>query len=347
MSIEVRDFAKTADGRAVCLYRMTNRSGAYVEVLDYGCTLHKICVPNRDGALVDVCLGYDTMAEYEAMDGYLGAFIGRHANRIGKGRFELNGREYSLAVNNGPNHLHGGMIGFDKAVWNCAVASDRLIFTRTSPDGEEGYPGTLNCTVCYAFSEDGALSLTYDATCDADTVINLTNHCYFNLSGHDSGYVGDQTLRVDADEFTENDSDCLPTGKVFSVEGTPFDFRVEKTIGRDIEADDINLKNGSGYDHNFILRGEGLREVAKMHSEKTGITMTVETTQPGIQVYSANFLTERNGKGGCTYQPRHALCLETQHFPDAVHHANFPSAILKKGEAYHQVTVYRFSVDGE
>lgn len=344
MSIRVKEFGKTADGRTVSIYRITNANGAYVDVLDYGCTLHSICVPDKDGNLVDVCLGYDTVEEYEANNGYLGAFIGRHANRIGKGKFTLNGIEYTLAVNNGPNHLHGGKKGYDSVVWTTSVASDRLLFSYTSPDGEEGYPGNLSLSVIYSFDDDNALTLCYDAICDSDTVVNFTNHCYFNLNGAGSGTATDLLLQVHADAFTENDADCLPTGNIIPVEGTPFDFRTPKTIGRDIEADDQNLKNGSGYDHNFVLRGEGMRDVCVLSSEKTGIVCTTATTQPGLQIYTANFLTERKGKGGATYNSRDAICLETQHFPDAVHHDNFPSAILKKDEEYHQETRYTFTV---
>ena len=227
-------------------------------------------------------------------------------------------------------------------MWETAVASDRLVFSRIFPDGDEGYPGNLTVTVTYALRKDNTLSLTYDAFCDADTVVNFTNHCYFNLNGQGSGTALDLYLQVEADAFTENDGNCLPTGKVIPVEGTPFDFREEKPLGRDILADDPNLRNGSGYDHNFVLRGEGMRRVATLRSEKTGIVMDTSTTQPGIQIYSANFLTERQGKGGVKYEKRDALCLETQHFPDAVHHENFPSAVLKAKEKYHQVTEYHF-----
>ncbi|MBO5213669.1 MAG: galactose mutarotase [Clostridia bacterium] len=344
MSVFGKEFGKTSDGRTVNLYRITNENGAYVEVLDYGCILHAICVPNKDGALTDVCLGYDTVAEYEANDGYLGAFVGRHANRIGEGKFTLNGVNYSLAVNNGPNHLHGGLKGFDRVVWGTCVASDRLIFSHTSPDGDEGYPGNLMMTVSYSFDDTNTLTLSYDAVCDQDTVVNFTNHCYFNLNGQGTGTVTDHLLQVNADEFTENDENCLPTGKILSVEGTPFDFRKAKPIGRDIHADDVNLKNGSGYDHNFILSGEGLRDVAVLTSEKTGIVMTTRTTQPGVQVYTANFLTDRRGKNDTHYGIRDGICLETQHYPDAVHHPHFPTVVLKPGEEYHQETQYVFTL---
>ena len=345
MSVQVKEFGKTADGRTVSIYRITNAKGAYVDVLDYGCVLQSICVPDREGNLVDVCLGYDTVAEYEANDGYLGAFIGRYANRIGGGKFTLNGTEYQLAVNNGPNHLHGGLKGFDKAVWKASVASDRLLFSYTSPDGEEGYPGNLSMSVCYSFDDENALTLSYDGVCDADTVVNFTNHCYFNLDGAGTGPATDLKMQIFADSFTENDENCLPTGEILSVEGTPFDFRAPKTLGQDINADDRNIKNGGGYDHNFVLRGEGMRDVCVLSSEKTGIVCTTATTQPGIQIYSANFLTDRKGKGDTSYGYRHAVCLETQNFPDAPHHENFPSAVLKKGEEYHQITRYTFSVE--
>ena len=344
MSVLGQEFGKTSDGRIVTRYRITNKNGAYVDVLDYGCTLHCICVPNRVGTLTDVCLGYDTVAEYEANDGYLGAFVGRHANRIGEGKFTLNGVDYTLAVNNGPNHLHGGLKGFDKVIWGTCVASDRLIFSHTSPDGDEGYPGNLMMTVSYSFDDTNTLTLSYDAVCDRDTVVNFTNHCYFNLNGQGTGTATDHLLQVNADSFTENDENCLPTGKILSVDGTPFDFRKEKPIGQDINADDINLKNGSGYDHNFILSGEGLRDVAVLTSEQTGIVMTTKTTQPGVQVYTANFLTDRNGKNGTRYGIRDGVCLETQHYPDAVHHDHFPSVILKSGEEYHQETQYVFTL---
>lgn len=343
MSVQVKEFGKTADGRTVNVYRITNKNGAYVDVLDYGCTLQTICVPDKDGNLVDVCLGYDTVAEYEKHDGYLGAFIGRHGNRIKEGKFTLNGVDYTLAVNNGPNHLHGGLKGFDKVVWGTSVASDRLIFSHTSPDGDEGYPGNLMMSVIYSFDDHNVLTLSYDAVCDADTVVNFTNHCYFNLNGQGTGTVTDLLLQINADAFTENDDNCLPTGKIVPVDGTPFDFRTAKPIGQDINADDQNIKNGKGYDHNFILFGEGMRDVAVLSSEKTGIVMTTRTTQPGVQIYTGNFLTDRDGKGGTKYGFRDAVCLETQHYPDAVHHDNFPSTILKKGEEFHQETQYVFT----
>ncbi len=343
MSVQVKEFGKTADRRTVSLYRITNRHGAYVEVLDYGCTLHSICVPQQAGTLTDVCLGYDTVAEYEQNDGYLGAVIGRCANRIGAGRFTLHGEEYALAVNDGPNHIHGGRKGFDKVLWDTSVASDRLLFSHCSPDGDEGYPGNLILSVIYAFDDNNVLTLSYDARCDKDTVVNLTNHCYFNLNGQGTGTATDQLLQIHADAFTRTDENGLPTGEILPVDGTPLDFRHPKAIGRDLDADDENVKNGKGYDHNFVLSGDGMRDVAVLSSEATGIVMTVRTTQPGMQFYSGNLLTQRGGKAGTSYGVRDGVCLETQHFPDAVHHEHFPSTLLKAGEEYHQSTQYAFT----
>lgn len=338
----MKRFGATRDGSPVFSYRLTNSRGAYAEILDYGCTLRSLCVSDREGILTDVVLGYDTVEEYEKNDGYFGACIGRFANRIGRGEFTLNDEVYPLACNDGENHLHGGDKGFDKHSWAAAVASDRLIFSRTSPHGEEGYPGNLFVSVIYSFDDHNTLTITYDAHCDSDTVINLTNHAYFNLNGQGTGSAMDLLLQVEGEEFTENDSNCLPTGKILFVQGTPFDFRTPKAVGAEIDAQDVNLQNGKGYDHNFILRGEGLRKVASLFSEKRGIEMTVSTTQPGIQVYSGNFMTDRLGKDGVKYGFRDGICLETQHFPDSVHHESFPSVVLKQGEQYHEITQYTF-----
>lgn len=344
MAISFSCFGTTRQEEPVTQFRLEGEQGAFAEILDYGCVVRTLWVPDWQGRLVDVVLGYDTVAEYEDNDGYLGAFVGRHANRIEKGKFCLNGTEYALAVNNGPNHLHGGLRGFNQYVFSSKVEGDRLILTRTSPHGEEGYPGTLIVTVTYSFVKN-ALMMTYDAVCDGDTVINLTNHSYFNLNG--GGSIGEHLLQIYSDTFTENDADCLPTGKILRVDDTPFDFRSAKPIGRDISAEDINLKNGSGYDHNFILGGTGLRTCALLQSLESGICMEVLTTQPGIQCYSANFLTTRKGKRGAEYHPRDAICLETQHWPNATSHPNFPSVVLSVGEAYHQETVYRFTVNNK
>lgn len=342
MEITCRNYGTTRDGSLVLEYRLTNKNGYAVTILDYGCTITSICVP-ANGKKLDVCLGYDTIGEYEQNDGYLGAVVGRHANRIAAGRFTLNGQEYALARNDNGNHLHGGARGFDKYVWSSRVAEEGLTFSRLSPDGEEGYPGNLKVRVTYALTEENELSISYYAETDADTVINLTNHAYFNLSGHDSGLVYDQLLQIFADSFTENDTTCLPTGRLISVkESAPFDFTQPKCIGLDIDADDVNLKNGSGYDHNFVLRGDGLKKAARVSSDKTGVAMEIYTTLPGLQFYSANFLTPRAGKNGAQYGLRQAYCLETQLFPNAMACENFPSPVLRAGETFEHRTIYKF-----
>lgn len=340
MICEKKPFGVTKDGQQVTAYCLSEGNMSAV-ILDYGCIIQSLCAPDKDGRPVDVVLGYDTIAEYEEHDAYLGAAIGRVGNRIARGEFTIGGKDYKVAINNGPNHLHGGLVGFNSRVWQAEVKADALVLSRVSPDGEEGYPGSLSVSVTYRL-RDSALCIAYDAKTDADTLVNLTNHSYFNLNG--GGSVLDHVLTVDADRFCENDADCLPTGTLLSVEGTPFDFRQPKAIGRDIGEDHIQLKNAGGYDHNFCLNGEGMRRVAELYSEKTGIVMTTDTTLPGVQVYSANFLTERMGKGGAAMGLRHAICLETQGYPDAVNKPNFPPVVLKAGETYHEETVYAFSV---
>lgn len=339
------NFGVTKAGELVKKYALINGSGMGVSVLDYGCTVAEIRVPDKNNNPVDVCLGYDTIAEYETNDGFLGAVVGRHANRIQNGRFELNGKVYSLAVNDGPNHLHGGVRGFDKYVWDSEISGDSVIFTRLSPDGEEGYPGNLQLKVTYSLTDDNTLDITYEAKSDADTVVNLTNHTYFNLGGHKSGTILDQELQLFADRFTENDAHCLPTGKISPVAGTPFDFTQPKRIGKEIAEQDIQLENGNGYDHNFVLSDKSdFKKAARLYSPVSGIAMAVFTTMPGVQVYTSNGLTERNGKRGARYAPHDAVCLETQYFPNAMACRNFPSPVLKQGELYRHTTEYHFEV---
>ena len=334
-------FGYTKAGEPVTAFRLTNSSGACAVILDYGCILQVLTVPNAQGTFTDVVLGYDTMAEYEENDGYLGAVIGRVANRIGKAEFTLNGKTYKLARNNGENHLHGGIKGFDKYIWAAEVNGNSLELSRISPDGEEGYPGKLSVKVSYLLTEDNEFRIIYEADTDADTILNLTNHSYFNLSG--GGTVLNHELQVFAEMFTENDSGCLPTGALLDTKGTPFDFSQPKTIGRDIEADNEQLRFGHGYDHNFVLSDTSrLKKAAVLHSSETGIVMTTLTTLPGIQAYSSNFLTQRKGKTGSEIDRRYALCLETQIFPNAMACPNFPSPILRAGEHFHTETVYRF-----
>ena len=338
MSVSSFPFGTLSDGRAVTAWRIDTAAGASLTVLDYGATVQSLCVPGRNG-LVDVVLGYDTAAEYEKNDAYLGATIGRVGNRIGGAAFSLGGVTYELAKNDGANHLHGGVKGFDKVFWAAEAGENCVAFSRRSPDGEEGYPGNLDVTVTFTLTEGNALRIAYDAKTDKDTLVNLTNHSYFNLSG--GGSVLDHLLTVYAERFCEGDSGCLPTGKLLPVAGTPFDFREAKPIGRDIGADDAQLHGAGGYDHNYVLAG---RRAALLYSERTGIEMSVDTDLPGMQVYSGNFLTERKGKGGAAIAQRGALCLETQLFPNGMACWGFPSPVLRAGQTMHSETAYSFSV---
>ena len=336
VKIEKRSFGKTARGESVTLFEIGTPE-LTARVLDYGATVQALLVTDQDGKTVDVVLGHDTIEGYETHDGYLGACVGRVANRIGGAEFTLNGKMYPLAKNDGQNHLHGGLRGFDKYVWDAEVLEDGVKFSRVSPDMEEGYPGNLAVSVTYRV-ENGAFTMIYDAKSDQDTLCNLTNHSYFNLNG--SGSALSHVLQINADQFLENSTQCMPTGKILSVDGTPFDFRAPKRVGQDIGADDIQLRNGGGYDHNFCLTGE---TAAVLRGDASGITMTVRTTLPGVQLYTANFLTERRGKQGAIYAPRCALCLETQYFPNAMACDGFEKPVLRAGDLWRHCTTLIFS----
>lgn len=344
MKITTHSFGTTRSGAPVTLFRLMNRTGAVVEALDYGCTIRSIRVPDRDGRLVDTVLGYDTLAEYETHDGYLGALIGRCANRIANARLSLNKTVWNLTKNDGPNHLHGGWVGFDKQVWDARVDDNQITFTRCSPAGEEGYPGALYVRVTYTWGDDNVLTLRYEATTDAPTVVNLTNHSYFNLGG--GGSVLNDALSLRADRVLETQFGCLPTGRILPVAGTALDFTRPKPIGRDLFSGEEQLTCVGGYDHNFVFNVQPgkLLPVAELYSPTTGIGMTVRTDLPGLQLYSANFLTERAGKDGAVYAKYSGVCLETQGYPDAQSHANFPSIALEKGGAYHTASQYVFYV---
>ena len=337
-------FGVTPEGKTVSIIALDNGTLS-CKVLTYGATLHSLFVPDKNGNPVDVVLGYDTLSEYMENDGYLGATVGRFANRIAGARFSLNGKEYPLAANDGLNHLHGGLIGFSHRVWTVdCCAADSVTLSLISKDGEEGYPGNLHVKVTYTLC-DNALTISYHAVSDADTPCNLTNHSYFNLSGHNSGHIVNQTIQIFAQSYTSTDAESIPVGIVTPVENTPMDLRKPVRIGEHIDDDFIQLVQGHGYDHNFVVDGAAntLRPAAVAHSGKTGITMQVHTTQPGVQLYTANFLAEgRLGKGNCSYGPRHAFCLETQHFPDSPNQRNFPSAILERGEKYQHTAVFAF-----
>lgn len=348
MGISQRQFGVTADGAVVNEYTMTNKNGVTVSVIEYGATITRIIVPDINGAAVDISLAYDTLAEYEQNDGYIGATCGRYANRISKAMFTLNDKTYQLDPNDGANQLHGGKKGFNAFVWEADIKNDSVVFHRISPDGEEHYPGTLDVYVTYCLTDDNELKMEYFATTDQDTVINLTNHCYFNLSGHGSGAIVDQKMQIFAEQYIPIDGECIPTGEIAKVLDSPFDFREAKLIGLDIGADCEQLRFGRGYDHTFVLSGApgegGLRRAACASSPKSGITLEVLTTEPGIQFYSGNFLTKRKGLQNATYDWRGAFCLEAHHYPDSPNRPDFPSVILRPNETFRQSTIYKFGV---
>jgi aldose 1-epimerase len=351
MNIEEKVFGKTADGIPANLYILTNSNGMEVKITNYGGIVVSISVPDKNGKFYDVVLGYDTLEEYTRDNPYFGCIVGRYANRIAKGAFMLNGVEYTLAQNNNDNHLHGGIKGFDKVVWNAEIVRrDEEVgvkLTYLSVDGEEGYPGNLNVTVIYTLTDSDELKIDYMATTDRDTVVNLTNHSYFNLAGAGLGDVLGHEMMINADRFTPINANLIPTGELRSVEGTPLDFTRPETIGSRIDADDEQIKFGGGYDHNWVLNksGEELSLAARVSDPATGRCMMVYTTEPGIQFYSGNFLDgSSRGKKGSVYHKRYAFCLETQHFPDSPNKPEFPSVVLKPAETYKQTTIYRFSV---
>jgi aldose 1-epimerase len=342
-------FGKMADGKPIDLYTLTNGQGMRVAIANYGGIVVSIVVPDREGRPGDVVLGFDNLEAYLGKHPYFGALVGRYANRIGNARFKLHGVEYKLPANDGPNSLHGGKQGFDKRVWTAREISGQhpgLELTYLSKDGEEGYPGNLHAKVVYSLTEDNALRIDYTATADKDTVVNLTNHSYFNLAGEGNGDILKHEMMINADRFTPIDSTLIPTGELRKVEGTPFDFRKPALIGARIDADDEQIKFGKGYDHNFVLNraGRGLSLAARVTDPESGRVLEVLTTQPGIQLYTGNFLDGSiHGKSGKAYGRRSAFCLETQHFPDSPNRPNFPSTVLKPGETFRETTVYKFS----
>ena len=339
MAVTFFSFGKRLDGTEVTAAEIRHANGLSAVILDYGATVQALCVPNKNGVPVDVVLGYDTVQEYEKNGDFLGATIGRVGNRIGNSEFSLNGVTYSLARNDGVNHLHGGLCGFDKCMWNMHEEDGSVVCERVSPNGEEGYPGNLSVRVCFTLSEDGRLSIAYDADTDSDTLVNLTNHSYFNLNG--GGSVLQHRLQIAAERFCENDSGYLPTGRLLDVENTPFDFRMEKAIGEDITSSYEQAAMVNGYDHNYVLCG---KKAAVLFSEESGIEMTCETDLPGMQLYSANSLSERPGKGGVPFMPHSAVCLETQLFPNAMNCYGFPSPVLRAGKHLHTETRYSFHI---
>jgi len=340
-----RDFGIGAKGEKATLYTFENANGMVMEVTDFGATLYSLLVPDKDGNPVDVVLGYDSPQGYMGPSGTgFGATIGRNGNRIGKAQFTLNGKTYELDKNNNGNNLHSGLDYYHYRMWNVKETTENSItLSLHSPDGDQGYPGTLNVDVTYTLTDDNELCIDYCGKVYADTIVNMTNHSYFNLNGHASGNVLEHELWMDADAFTATDEKLIPTGEIVPVEGTPMDFRVKKTVGRDIEKQYEALIFGGGYDHNWCLNNQGeFAKVVELSSEISGITMEVYTDLPGVQVYSGNFLKEEIGKDGIVYKKRQGICFETQHYPDAINHENFPSPIVKEGEEYKTTTVYKF-----
>ncbi len=347
----VTDFGKY-EGEDVQLYSIKNDLGMQVQITNYGGIITSLVVPDKDSRATDVVLGFDNLQGYLDGHPYFGAIIGRYGNRIAKGKFTLDGNSYTLATNNIGNHLHGGLVGFDKHLWNAKIADSEdvtmLTLARSSTDGEEGYPGNLQVTVTYSIpKKSNEIIIDYEATTDKPTIVNLTNHSYFNLSGNPANTILDHELSLNADHFIPVDETLIPTGELREVSGGPFDFREAKLIGQDIEEANTQLKFGNGFDHCWVLNNwnNKLQKVANLYNTHTGIEMDVLTTEPGIQFYTGNFLDgSLTGRNDVTYQFRTGLCLETQHFPDSPNQEQFPSVELRPGDTYTSKTVYRFGV---
>jgi len=350
-SITKAPFGKTAAGTAVDLYTLVNARGMKVTITNFGGIVVSCWVPDKDGNLADVVLGFDNLKGYLGKHPYFGALVGRVGNRIAGGQFELDGQRYTLAQNDHGNHLHGGLIGFDKKVWHAEPRmtdeGPQLVLSITSPDGEEGYPGNLSVQVTYTLTGENALKIHYHATTDKPTPVNLTNHSYFNLKGQGEGDILDHQVQLLADRFTPVNQDLIPTSELRPVAGTPIDFRQGTAIGARVDQDDQQLIFGKGYDHNFVLnktRPGKLELAARVYEPTSGRVLEVLTTEPGVQFYTGNFLDGTNiGKGNRPYQHRYGFCLETQHFPDSPNQPAFPSIIVRPGKAYDSTTVYRFT----
>jgi len=342
-------FGKLPDGREVHEYTLKNGSGLTAGILTYGATVRSLLVPDRNGKFEDVVLGYDSVEGYADGTAYFGAVVGRYGNRIAKGQFELDGKKYQLTINDGENHLHGGKNGFNKVLWDAKVLSQSpepsIEMQYVSPDGEEGYPGTVTLKVTYTLTAKNELRISYEGTTDQPTILNPTQHSYFNLSGSFTRPILDHLLLIEADSYTPVDKGLIPTGQLMNVSGTPMDFRTPMAIGAHIDDAYEQLALGKGYDHNWVLGNRGgVRRVAELYESSSGRLMTVFTDQPGLQFYSGNFLDgSARGKNGVAYGRRSALCLETQAFPDSPNKPQFPSAVLRPGQVYRQTTLYQFS----
>ena len=346
MTIKADTFGYMKDGRRLDLISIKNNIGTEIKISNYGCIITSLLVKDKYDKLRDIVLGFDNPEGYLNAPPYLGAAIGRYANRIAGSEFLLNNKTYKLHANNGKNHLHGGRKGFDKVIWNYKIQENNLNLKYLSPDKEEGYPGNLQVDINYSLTDNNELIITFKAVSDKDTIINLTNHSYFNLNGEGSGNILDHQLKINADYYLPTDQKSIPTGELRMVRGTPFDFTQKTTVGRHIEDTDVQLQFAHGYDHNFIINSSNneLKYAATLESEESGIKMNVYTTEPGVQLYTGNFLDGTlKGKSGI-YEKQSALCLETQHYPDSPHFPDFPTTILKRGETFRSKTVYKFYV---
>jgi aldose 1-epimerase len=350
--ITKKHWSTLTTGEEIDLYKLRNSPGTEATLTNYGGRMVTLCTPDRNGKFDDIVLGFDSLDGYLQKNPYFGALVGRYANRIANAEFSLHGKTYKLAQNDGPNSLHGGTKGFDKVVWTARESSGKdnsaLQLSYLSKDGEDGYPGNLMTTVTYTLTDGDELKIDYEATTDKDTVINLTNHSYFDLSGQGSGKILDHEVTINAGKFTPVNSNLIPTGELKDVKGTPFDFTKPTRIGAHIDEKDPQLQYGVGYDHNFVLNrnGNGLALAARVKDPKSGRVLEVSTTQPGVQFYTGNHLDGQvRGKGGVLYGFRFGFCLETQHFPDSPNQPNFPSAVLKAGQKYQGTTVFKFSVE--
>lgn len=347
MGIAMSSFGVTAKGREATLYTFTNKSGMQMSVTDFGAALVSVKVPDKNGDAVDVVLGYDDVKGYEEGTLFFGASVGRNANRIAGASFEINGREYKLDKNDNGNNLHSGNNYYNKRMWGIRSKNYQSVtFDLHSMDGDQGFPGALDMEVKYTLTDDNEVKIEYYSVPSEDTIINMTNHSYFNLNGHSSGSVLEQEVGIAAKYFTPADGRSIPTGELVEVAGTPMDFNEKKPVGRDIEADYEALVLGHGYDHNWALDNHGkFDKAAEMSAKESGITMEVYTDLPGMQLYTANFVENEKGKDGAVYGRRHAVCFETQFFPDAIHHRNFKSPVCPAGENYRTLTVYKFSAE--
>lgn len=351
-TIDKSEYGTTSEGEIVDIYTLTNKNGMEAKIMTLGGIITSLTAPDRDGEYKDIVLGFNTLDEYLNGNPFFGTLVGRYGNRIAKGKFSLDGVEYTLATNGGANHIHGGVKGFDKVVWNVAEAiveengAISLKLTYTSADMEEGYPGKLETIVTYTLTNDDELQVLYEATTDKKTIVNLTQHSYFNLSGEFTKNILDHVVMIDAEEYTPVGDGLIPTGELLPVEGTPFDFRIAKVVGKEIAADHDQIKRGGGYDHNWVLNNQdtGIRLVASAYHPESGRLMEVFSTEPGVQVYTSNYMNNTiPAKNGGTYGKMGGICFETQHYPDSPNQPNFPSTELSPGEKYSTTTSFKFS----